>query len=813
MRRTRASLTAIAAAAAVVLAACGTADTNGGGTSGGGAAGSEEAARNGTADGAARGGTLNILGAGDVDYLDPQVTYYSAGYTVARLYSRQLFAYPADPAKKDTAAPDLAEQLPTTDNGGISADGKTYTITIKQGAQWNTTPPRQVTAADEVIGVKRTCNPAQPFGGLPDFQDLIVGFKAVLRRVRRRSARTPRRSRSTSQATPLPGVVAKDDRTVVFTLNSARHVLHRHAGAPRAVARPGRVPRLRAGQHRTRPAPDRERAVQDRQVRPDEADRAVPQPGVERGDRPDPRRVRRQDRHRRDAEPGVDPAAAADRHAQRRHACSTSARPPSQIPGLLAANDPNLALVPDERVSNPYLVYNTRSPNNNKALANVKVRQAISYAINRANIIQVNGGPQVAPPLTHVLPPRILGSQDNDPYPYDPDKAKQMLAEAGYPERPDAEVPLPQRLRGQQQDVRHRAAGPHEGGHHGRGRAVAERRLLHQVPAGARRRAARRVGHREPELGRGLGAATPPLSYFNPLLLGCAVVPAERQQLRLLRQPRDQRPDQAGPRRDRRAVGGRRLGQGRQAGDGGRGVLPGHQPEVADLPRRPGAQRGLPRRAAVASTRPTCGSTRPRTAADGGFMDVLEVEDLHVSFNTPDGVVRAVRGVSFSVERGRTLGIVGESGSGKSVATQTIVGLTRGARVSGRATLDGVDLLGASPEALRRIRGAQIGMIFQDPLSSLHPYYKVGWQIVEMIREHERGMSKAAARERAIELLDAVGIPSPRTPDRQLPARVLRRHAATRDDRDGDGAAARGAGRRRAAPRRWTSRCRPRCST
>ncbi len=144
-------------------------------------------------------------------------------------------------------------------------------------------------------------------------------------------------------------------------------------------------------------------------------------------------------------------------------------------------------------------------------------------------------------------------------------------------------------------------------------------------------------------------------------------------------------------------------------------------------------------------------------------MPLLEVDDLHVSFGTPDGVVRAVRGVSFSVDRGRTLGIVGESGSGKSVATQTIVGLTRGARVSGRATLDGENLLGADADTLRRIRGAKIGMIFQDPLSSLHPYYKVGWQIVEMIRAHERGTSKAAARQRAIDLLDAVGIPSPRT--------------------------------------------------
>jgi oligopeptide/dipeptide ABC transporter ATP-binding protein len=103
-----------------------------------------------------------------------------------------------------------------------------------------------------------------------------------------------------------------------------------------------------------------------------------------------------------------------------------------------------------------------------------------------------------------------------------------------------------------------------------------------------------------------------------------------------------------------------------------------------------------------------------------------------VSFNTPDGVVQAVRGVSYDIEPGKTLGIVGESGSGKSVSTQTIMGLTKGAQVSGRAVFEGQDLLTASPEQMRAIRGAKIGMIFQDPLSSLHPYYTVGWQIVAM---------------------------------------------------------------------------------
>jgi peptide/nickel transport system ATP-binding protein len=140
---------------------------------------------------------------------------------------------------------------------------------------------------------------------------------------------------------------------------------------------------------------------------------------------------------------------------------------------------------------------------------------------------------------------------------------------------------------------------------------------------------------------------------------------------------------------------------------------------------------------------------------------LLEVNDLHVTFATPDGEVKAVRGLSFAVDRGQTLGIVGESGSGKSVATQTVTGLTQGARISGRALFEGDDLLTMGADELREVRGAKIGMIFQDPLSSLHPYYRVGWQIVEMIRAHDRRISKSAARARAVELLGLVGIPRP----------------------------------------------------
>jgi peptide/nickel transport system ATP-binding protein len=142
---------------------------------------------------------------------------------------------------------------------------------------------------------------------------------------------------------------------------------------------------------------------------------------------------------------------------------------------------------------------------------------------------------------------------------------------------------------------------------------------------------------------------------------------------------------------------------------------------------------------------------------------LLRVEDLRVEFPTEDGVVHAVDGITYQVFAGRTLGIVGESGSGKTVSSLTTLGLTRrqGARVSGRILFDGEDLLTLSEDRLRAIRGNDIAMIFQDPLSSLHPLYRVGAQLIEAVRAH-RDVSKAQARERAIELLGLVGIPDPR---------------------------------------------------
>jgi oligopeptide/dipeptide ABC transporter ATP-binding protein len=141
---------------------------------------------------------------------------------------------------------------------------------------------------------------------------------------------------------------------------------------------------------------------------------------------------------------------------------------------------------------------------------------------------------------------------------------------------------------------------------------------------------------------------------------------------------------------------------------------------------------------------------------------LLSVSDLHVSFATEEGTVKAVDGVSFDLRAGEILSIVGESGSGKSVTALTVMGLSRGpnATISGEVRLGGKDLVTAGDDELRKIRGERIAMVFQDPMTALNPVYKVGHQIVEEIRAHE-DVSKEEAQARAVEALRSVGIPNP----------------------------------------------------
>jgi peptide/nickel transport system ATP-binding protein len=151
--------------------------------------------------------------------------------------------------------------------------------------------------------------------------------------------------------------------------------------------------------------------------------------------------------------------------------------------------------------------------------------------------------------------------------------------------------------------------------------------------------------------------------------------------------------------------------------------------------------------------------TKPR-----GSTAFLEVRDLRVHFPTDDGLVKSVDGLSFRLERGKTLGIVGESGSGKSVTSLSIMGLHKKgtARITGEVYLNGDDLIGKSPDEVRRLRGKTMAMIFQDPLSSMHPFYTIGHQIMEAYRIHH-DVSKEVARKHAVDMLDRVGIPQPKS--------------------------------------------------
>ncbi len=150
------------------------------------------------------------------------------------------------------------------------------------------------------------------------------------------------------------------------------------------------------------------------------------------------------------------------------------------------------------------------------------------------------------------------------------------------------------------------------------------------------------------------------------------------------------------------------------------------------------------------------------SALPSGPRAFLDVRDLRIHFPTDDGLVKAVDGLTFALEKGKTLGIVGESGSGKSVTSLGILGLHKGtrAKISGEIWLGGDELVGANREQVRALRGDRMAMIFQDPLSALHPYYTVGYQIAEAFKVHN-DVSKKAAKARAVEMLDRVGIPTP----------------------------------------------------
>jgi peptide/nickel transport system substrate-binding protein len=429
MTHNKSMLTGATALCMVSLGLAGCSSGNGGGGSPS-ATGSQGSTQTAETSGAQRGGTLNMLGTGDIDFMDPNISYYSIGYQGLREWTRQLFTYPATPGQTTKPAPDLATEMPTTQNGGISKDGLTYTIHLRKGPMWNTSPARPVTAQDVARGVKRTCNPVQPFGGIPDFATLIKGYQSFCDGMK--NDKTAPAMARYIEGHQISGVVAKDASTVVFHLTTPATdftgILTMPAFSPAPKEFLKYLPAsAQLAQHTISDGP-----YQVESYKPTKEIVFTRNPAWKASS--DPIRKAYVDKI-------VINETGQQNSIQQQLETNTASADmgfdtgpaPSQLPGLIAKKDPNLNLGPTQS-SNPYVLYNTVSPNNNGALSKVKVREALSYALDRANILQVLGGTKVNPPLTHVLPPGVVGAKNFDLYPHDVAKAKALLKAAGYPD-------------------------------------------------------------------------------------------------------------------------------------------------------------------------------------------------------------------------------------------------------------------------------------------------------------------------------------------------------------------------------------------
>jgi peptide/nickel transport system substrate-binding protein len=379
------------------------------------------------------GGTLNEIGVSDVQYMDYDTAYYTTDAQVMQLTVRRLYGWPAIPGQTTTPEPDLATGPPVVTNGGL-----TVSVTLRSGVMWDTTPARPVTAADVVRGIKRACNPSPiSFGGMADFKSTIKGLTEFCAGYPAASATNAAVMKKYIESHNVSGITTSGN-TITFTL--------------------------------TQPAAWLEGAMTlaPFSAVPIEAENALPgTPGVYSHMLSDgPYKIvsytpKKNINFVRNPvwKASTDPLRKAYVDAINVDETGNQATIYQQI----GTNSPSLGLTFDSRPppadtqnllglmkssgnasvnlgatysSNPYLVYNTASPNNGGALGKTAVRQALSYAIERSQLIKTLGGAVINPSLTHILPPGTDGAQDvpagYDPYPYNPAKAKSMLTAAGF---------------------------------------------------------------------------------------------------------------------------------------------------------------------------------------------------------------------------------------------------------------------------------------------------------------------------------------------------------------------------------------------
>ncbi|MFA1546354.1 ABC transporter substrate-binding protein [Actinomadura chokoriensis] len=380
------------------------------------------------------GGTLRVVGSSDVEHLDPASVSSVGAYGLARTFARTLFGTRASNDFQETVPvrPDVAERLPTRENGGISKDRRTYTVRLREGVQWNTTPPRPVTAHDFVRGFGRLCNPAAPSMGKGYFISTLKGMEAFCRGYGGVDAKDAGAIAAYQREHEIEGVRAKDDRTLVFRLRRPASDFLNLLTLPYTAAAPKEYdayvpdgPEFR--RHTISNGP-----YQITEYRPGLSYLLAHNPAWRAG--ADPVRERHVAKIRITL--GQDSPEAVQQQIEQGSAdlAWDQPVPTSAIPRL--RDDPRFA-IRETPNNSPYLVFNTRGPGNGGALGKREVRQALEYAIDRSALIKIVGGPSVARPLHTVIPPGNSGYAAVNHYPTpgesgDPAKCRELLAKAGH---------------------------------------------------------------------------------------------------------------------------------------------------------------------------------------------------------------------------------------------------------------------------------------------------------------------------------------------------------------------------------------------